>query len=463
MDHALPLTSHKHAHITTALSRLFAPVSVMPLIYFRLAFGAIMLWEVWRYAAYGWIARYYIEPTFFFSYFGFDWVKPLPGMGMYWIFLLLAILAALILCGLFYRISAVLFFVCFTYVFLLDQTRYLNHFYLISLISFILIFLPAADRFSLDALRRPSLRRSTAPLWTLYLLRFQIGVVYFFGGVAKLNGDWLQGEPMRMWLAGKTDFPFIGQWFTEEWMVYLFSYGGLLFDLLFVPLVLWRRTRWPALLIALLFHLANARLFSIGIFPWFMIAANLLFLPPQWFAALGERIFMRRTVGMSAAQNRDSSARRRIVLAALGLYVGIQIFMPLRHFLYPGDVSWTEQGHKFSWHMKLRDKDAQIRFYVTDTRTGAVWEVDTLTYLTSRQLDEIAGDPEMILQFSHYLARIFREQGFGEVEVRAWTHVSLNGRRSQTLIDPTVNLAAQPRSLFAASWIMPLTQPLKDD
>lgn len=138
--------------------------------------------------------------------------------------------------GFWYRLSATLFFLGFTYVFLLEQARYLNHFYLISLISFLMIFVPAHRAFSIDALS--GARSATAPAWALWLLRAQIGIPYFYGGLAKLNGDWLRGEPMRVWMASGTDFPLIGPWFTDERVVFLFAYGGLLIDLLVVPLLL---------------------------------------------------------------------------------------------------------------------------------------------------------------------------------------------------------------------------------
>ena len=187
------------------------------------------------------VARYYIQPGIHFTYHGFSWIAPLPGDGMYVLFYALGLLAACILVGFYYRAAAALFFLGFTYVFLLDQARYLNHFYLISLVSFLLVFVPAERALSVDALLRPRMRSDVTPAWTLWLLRAQIGIPYFYGGIAKLNNDWLRGEPMRMWLAGKRDFPLIGPFFTEDWMVYQFVVGGLLLDLLVVPLLLWTR------------------------------------------------------------------------------------------------------------------------------------------------------------------------------------------------------------------------------
>jgi vitamin K-dependent gamma-carboxylase len=441
-------------------SRLFAPVDSASLAVFRMGFGAVMMWEVWRYFTYGWISAYYIQPGFYFSYYGFEWVKPWPGIGMYVHFTLLGVLALCILLGLFYRFSTMLFFLGFSYIFLLDQSRYLNHFYLVALISFLLIFVPANRLWSLDAWRKPDSRSDVVPRWSLWLLRAQIGMVYFFGGIAKLNEDWLHGEPMRMWLAERSSFPLIGHLFTEEWMVYLFSYGGLLFDLSFVPLVLWRRTRWLALAIGLIFHLTNARLFTIGIFPWFMLAASLLFLDPAW-----PRLrWLRGTDAQNKADESSSrslilSRRQTFTLALIGLYVSWQVLMPLRHFLYPGDVSWTEEGHRFSWHMKLRDKSGNGEFWATDVQTRTNWKINPAQYINDDQFDEMIANPDMILQFAQHVAEQQRLMGEGEIEVRAWVTSSLNGRPSQFLIDPVVNLTAQPRVLTALDWIVPLHDP----
>ena len=223
---------------------LFKPVDIAFLVFFRVVFGGIMLWEVYRYFSTGWIRRYYIEPVFYFGYYGFEWVKPWPGRGMYIHFAVMGALAACIMLGFLYRLAAPLFFLAFTYVFLLDQTRYLNHFYLVCLISFLMIFLPANRALSIDALLKPSIRSDVVEAWTLWILRAQIGIAYFFGGVAKLNSDWIfGGEPMRRWLKPLTPLPAIGPIFQQEWVVYSFAYGGMLLDLLVVPLLLWRRTR----------------------------------------------------------------------------------------------------------------------------------------------------------------------------------------------------------------------------
>ena len=267
----------------TVLKKLFEPSDIAILVFFRIIFGAIMLWEVIRYFQYDWIYIYWIQPTFQFSYYGFEWLKPWPGDGMYFHFIAMGILSVCIMIGFKYRISTILFFFAFSYMFLLDQTRYLNHFYLISLLSLIMIFVPAHKAFSFDSWRNTKLRTDFVPSWSLWLLRIQIGVAYFFGGIAKINEDWLTGKPMEQFLYNQGDrFPIIGEFFHEIWFVFLFAYGALFVDLLAVPFLLWRRTRIYTFGMLVAFHVLNSQLFLLGIFPWFMIFATLMFFDPSW-------------------------------------------------------------------------------------------------------------------------------------------------------------------------------------
>lgn len=443
---------------------LFSPQEIAWLVFFRIAFGGIMLWEVWRYFDMDRIRRYYIEPVFHFTYYGFSWVRPWEGDGMYLHFYALGILSVCILLGLFYRVAATLFFLGFTYVFLLDQTQHLNHFYLVCLISFLLIFVPAHRAFSLDAWRKPGLHASRVPAWSLGLLRAQIGLVYFYGGIAKLGPDWLAGEPMRAWLAQRLNFPLIGRFFQEEPVVYAFVFGGLFLDLFITPLLLWKRTRLAAFGAAVAFHLLNAQLFTIGIFPWFMLCATLLFFPPEAPRRMWEKI-RGKTVSPPPPESVGPlsgpwTRSQKTVAILMACYLAFQVLMPLRHWLYPGNVDWTEEGHRFSWHMKLRSKSARTLFLITDKASGRVMAADPTQILNSRQYAKMSSRPDMILQFAHYLRDHIRESRGMEVEVRVEAEASLNGRQVQRLIDPSVDLAQEPRNLAHARWIVPLTEPL---
>ena len=259
------------------------------------------------------------------------------------------------------------FFLGFSYVYLLEKSHYLNHFYLISLLSFILMFIPANKAFSLDARLKPSIASGQLPAWNLWLLRFLITIPYFFGGIAKINGDWLRGEPMREWLGNRTDFPVIGPYFTDESMVYAFSYMGLLLDLLIVPFLLWKRTRALAFLAISMFHLMNAKLWTIGIFPWFMIAATTIFFEPDWFRKVINRLRLGRAYLPTFDASIVSPKPSIYVKGILITFIIVQLFMPFRHFLLPGNVHWNELGHRYSWHMKLRAKSGSGTFEVLDS------------------------------------------------------------------------------------------------
>jgi hypothetical protein len=436
--------------------KLLQPTDVSALAAFRVLFGALMVWEVYRYHQYDRIARYYIEPKFFFPYEFFPFLSPLPGHWMYLVFFVMGLSALGIALGFFYRLSAALFFVSYTYVFLLDKAQYNNHYYMISLVSFLLICVDAHRWASIDQKLRPTLAEEFVPFWQFLILRAQFFLVYFFGGVAKINSDWLQGEPMRDWLQNRSDYPLAGPFFTTEAGVYFFSYGGLCFDLLVGTLLIWRRTRLLAFLGVLFFNLTNKWLFSIGIFPYAMIAATILFVEADW----PRRILRRAKAAIPPAIT--SIARRRLAfhtwtLAFVTLYLALQLAIPLRHWLYPGNVSWTEQGHRFSWHMKLRSKSAKIAFTVTDPKTNQSWQIDPREDLNSRQLSKMATRPDMIIYYVHHLKEKVELSGIQGPIIQVYAWASLNGRPYQQLVDPNANLAAEPWNILARSdWILPL-------
>lgn len=440
---------------------LFQPVDNSFLVLFRILFGAIMFWEVTRYFRYGWIYRYWIEPYFNFSYAPFHF-QPLPGDGMFVIWLVLGLLAICITIGLFYRISATLFFLLFTYTYLLEQARYLNHFYLVVLISFLMIFLPAHRNFSIDMRIWKRIRTPLAPLWILWLVRFIIAVPYFFGGVAKLNPDWLQGYPLAIWL--NPDFPILGQYFEEQWMVLFISFSGLLLDLLIVPFLIWKKSRWPAFIFITLFHLMNSQLFSIGIFPWFMIGATTMFFPPSWprkaLQMISDKV---KSLGSEelTLYSEPSSPRKKLVLWALGLFVAIQVFLPLRHWFIPGNVHWTEGGHRYSWHMKLRSKDGQTTFILENKENSERIFVDLDGYLKDWQIDDMNGMPYMIWEFAQFLKEEYALMGV-DIAVYAEALATLNDREPQYIIDPNVDLTSVSRPWFGwADWYEPLESPLR--
>jgi hypothetical protein len=438
-------------------ARLFAPVDVASLAAFRIGFGVLMVAHVFQYVPGGLFERYYLHPLVHFKFPGFGWVAPLPEDGLRLVFWGLAAAAAGIALGLYYRLCCALFCAGFTYTFLIDSALYQNHLYLICLVSLLLVFVPAHRAASLDARRRPQLRAATVPAWALWLVRFQVGVPYLFGGLAKLNHDWLvRAQPMKIWFADGSEGPWRLDLLRHDWAAYALSWGGAAFDLAVVPLLVWRRTRLAAYLVAAAFHLANSRLFAIGVFPWLMIWATLVFFPPDW-PRRARLLAPRPAGGGVAAPPATGPPRRRLTVALLGLWLVVQVSMPFRHLRYAGPVDWTELGHAFSWRMKLRDKRGTVRFVAVDRASARVLPlVDLDGVLTKLQRRMLMHDPEMIRQFAHYLGDRLRTAGYPDVEVRAVTSISLNGRPPQPLVRPDVDLAAIGPDAPPSAWIAPL-------
>ncbi len=414
-----------------------------------------MLVDLIRYWIAGWIDGHFVDPAFLFKYHWLEWVQPLPRVGMYVAVAVMMVASVGVALGAAYRLAAVVLLVGHAYLYALAATHYLNHAYLLGLIALLMVCVPAADGLSIDAWRRPKARRGWVPMWTRWVLLAQLLIVYTFGGIAKLNADWLAGVPVAGWLQGaaKRVPEWMGTWLDTEVAVGLMVQGGLWFDLLVAPALLWRRTRVLAVMASLAFHLTNAYLFDIGVFPWFMLLATTLFFDPSWPRRLP---WIGRTLdgwlGPVPVQAPVPAGHRKTKALLLGWLV-FQLAMPLRHHLYPGNVAWTEQGHYYAWRMKLRSKSGSARFVLRAPSTGQSWVVDPADELTPWQTRKMVAKPDLVLQYAHHLAaRWEREQGVA-VEVRAQVNVSLNGRQRRPLVDPEVNLAAVEASLWPAPWI----------
>lgn len=444
-------------------------VSIAPLAVFRFLFGFIMLVSIIRFVLKGWIYELYVEPDYFFTYYGFDWVTPLGETGMYLLFFMMGLAALSVMLGYYYRVGIILFFLCFTYVELIDKTNYLNHYYFVSIISFLLIWVPANCSFSLDVLRKPNLRRKYVPAWTVNIFKLQLGLVYFFAGAAKLNPDWLvNAMPMRIWLPANTDLPIIGPLLEYTSTAYIFSWAGAVYDLTIAFFLLWKPTRIFAYITVIIFHMMTYFLFQIGMFPFIMILCTLIFFSGDFHQKIIDTIsglikYLPFSVPNSESVHKDkafqlSKSSSGIISGILIIHFVLQILLPLRFALYPGNLFWTEQGYRFSWRVMLMEKAGHITFHVTDPATDRQWQVQNYNYLTPNQEKMMSTQPDMILQFAHYLEDEYQKQGINDVKITAESYVTLNGRRSQPMIDSDVDLTEQERGFAHKDWILPFNE-----
>lgn len=430
-------------------------VAIHSLAVFRILFGLIMTVAMVRFLARGWVDELFLRPKFHFPYPGFEWIRPWPGGWMHFHAVAVAACALGVAVGFQYRVCAVLFFAGFTYLELIDQTTYLNHYYLVSLVAGLMMFMPAHRAWSIDAARKPSLRGEFVPAWTVRLLRFQFGVVYFFAGLAKLNADWLfEAQPLRIWLAACTDLPLLGPWLDRVWVAYAASWFAAAYDLSVPLLLLFSRTRPIAFAAVVLFHLLTWLLFPIGMFPWIMMAGALLFFPPNWPLELQRRLFSTTSSTPDAGVKPAGAALPMWSRILLGLYVIGQILLPVRAWWIDGTSAWSGDGFNWAWKVMIVEKRGYATFIARDPVSRKRWRIDTRDYITPRQSVMMAQCPHLIRALACHIADDLRKRGQPDIEIRADAFATLNGHPSQRLIDPAADLAGP----LGPGWILPLQQ-----
>lgn len=441
-------------------------VDPRPLALFRMVFGAAMLYQMVHYMGSGLIESGLLAPKMLFKYEGFGWVQPFDKGTMHLLLMLLVISSAEILLGFYARLAAAVFGFGFLYILLLEKSLFNNHLYLFCLVGMMLAFMPVDNVWSVTRLFSKNEQSDTrVPRWTILLLRAQFFIVYFYGGIAKLNPDWLlRQEPMRSALRFFAEaHPAMGFVYNEP-MVYFFTYGGLVFDLLIGFMLLWRPARTYALVLVAFFNISNHFLFDdIGVFPFVMLPATLLFFPPEEIAAFldkhGWRLKAEGKRKRSEMPTHEPPGRWPLVRVLLGSYLVFQLLFPLRWIFLPGNVDWSSIGQRFSWRMKstVREVD-KMEFYLTnDAGERGMVKVDS--YLNTLQLQMIAKDPRMVIDFAKFLHKDSRQRGMPVEHVKTVITVRYNGRGPQMLYLPEMDVAAlDPRTDPREKWVPVLTE-----
>lgn len=424
--------------------------------FFRIVFGLMIFGGILRFWLKGWIDQLYIQPKFFFHYYGFEWVQPM-GQYTYLLFAVCGISALFFALGWFYRVASVVLFLSFTYIELMDKTNYLNHYYFVTLVLFLMMWLPAHVNMSIDALRDKSSAKRLIPRWTVGSIRLMLGIVYLYAGLAKLNSDWLlQAMPLKLWLPARNDMPVIGWLFNYEWTAYAFSWFGAVYDLTIAFLLLNSRTRLYAYGAVIAFHVMTSLLFPIGMFPYIMILSTLIFFD----GAAIERVIskIKRLLGVLPAVVNNNvytfrAGFRKPLAVMFVVFFLVQAIVPWRHAFTKGELFWTEEGYRFSWRVMLMEKMGYAQFVVKDKITGKEIGINNNDYLTKNQEKMMATQPDFILQYAHFLRDQFKAQGIAEPEVYATIYVTLNGRRSRLYVDETRDLAKEYDSFKHKSWM----------
>jgi hypothetical protein len=492
---------------TPQLSRPNIPTSIAPLVSFRILFGLLTFFSTLRFWYMGWIEKHYIQPIFHFKYFGFEWVEPLSAYGMYAIHVILLLASLGVMFGFLYRLSAIFLFLTFTYCQLIDLTYYLNHYYFVSLVAFLLIFVPAHRFYSLDSVLfrnksenqskthkkkniksnsgffssvgnffsvSPSLSISRA--WIL-IFQLQLSITYFYAGLAKLNSEWLfDAMPLKIWLPPHYDMPIFGFLMKYEITAYIFSWTGMFYDLLIPFALFYKKTRIWAYFAVVGFHAMTGYLFQIGVFPVVMILLTLIFFEAKhhemvlnFISSIISKLIINfkskkyflfysttRTLLLNPLKNFQFISQKW--LYALSIYLVFQVLFPFRFMLYSNQpynetLFWKEEGYRFSWRVMLMEKFGSATFYVKNPITNKEGMVDNSEFLNLHQEKQMAFQPDMILQYAHFLEDKYKTTENPNPIIRAEVYVTLNGRRSQLFFDPNLDLSKLKDSFLEKKWI----------
>ena len=416
---------------------LFRPMDNSPLIVFRIMFGALISLESFGAIATGWVRENLVEPTFTFNFIGFDWLQFLVGPQVYFYFVLMGILGICISLGYRYRFCMPAFTLLWTGAYLLQKTAYNNHYYLLILLALIMCFMPANSSHSLDIKQKRTTENQWMPAYVKWIFVLQLFLVYSYATIAKLYPDWTDLTFIRLLLGSKAEYPLIGNALQDPLLQSVIAWGGLFFDGLIIPALLWKPSRKIAFLLAIVFHLFNSLVFQIGIFPYLALALTVFFFSPGYI----RKLFFKQ--GPLDKSNKPTFAQPKAVwIWGWAIYFLIQIALPLRHHLIPGEVLWTEEGHRMSWRMMLRSLNCSIQFDLVNKETGTRTVPDLSQMLTKKQRARVAAYPDLIWQFAQRLAREYALEG-QDVAVYANAKVSINGRPLEQFTDPRVDLAGE--------------------
>lgn len=429
---------------------LFKYIDNSSLIVFRIIFGFLCFAESVGAIFTGWITKTLVEPKFTFTFIGFEWLQPLPGNWMYVYYAVMGIFGLLIMVGYKYRFSAFMFFIMWCGVYFMQKSSYNNHYYLLVLLSGIMVILPAHKYASLDVKQNPKLKSIAMPAWCKWIFVIQLFILYTYASKAKLYLDWLDLSVPTSLMEAKINYPIIGGLLQNGFMPYLVGYGGILFDGLIIPMLLFKPTRKYAFFASIFFHLFNSFVFQVGVFPYLSLAFCLFFFNPETVRNIflkGKELYTKAEIIVP---------NYKPILIGLGsVYFAIQIVLPLRHHFIPDDVLWTEEGHRLSWRMMLRSKSGYTNFKVVNTATNKTTPINLTQYLTKKQIRSVNYKPDFMWQFAQYLKKEYKKKG-EDVQVFVSAQVSVNGKPHQHLINEKVDLANIKWNVFKHNdWILP--------
>lgn len=394
---------------------------------------------------------FFLQPSFHFSYTGFEWIRHLdfiPINVTYWALILSLFLFSI---GKFKKVSLPLTAILFGYFFLYERAAFLNHWYLIWL-----LFIVYAIAYPLQKTRLYNeTSDNPAKIYNIpfKLMQFLAVVVYFYSGLSKLNNDWILGYPMALLLP-----KYFGINSLSNTMVIIISNAITFFEISISILLLQTNNKVKnfAVIMCTIFHLLNLIFLPIGFFPVIMIILTLSF-------STDFLNFLHRKIKLPIINNDTNKAftigvfSRSIVI----LFVVAQLLIPLRkHYFYSQSI-WDGRGQLFSWSMFTRTIGGSLEYRVVNLTDSNEQLINLFDFgITEAQYSKMKRSSDYIYKFANHIKQSEKYKS-KEIQIFVESTVSLNGRLAQLNIHPSYNFAEYKHNcLKSYPFVIPLRTPL---
>nr|AAK97782.1 vitamin K-dependent gamma-glutamyl carboxylase [Conus textile] len=477
---------------------LSRPADPAGLAYIRVTYGFLMMWDVFEERGLSRAdMRWGDDEACRFPLF--DFMQPLPLHMMVLLYLIMLIGTGGILLGAKYRVCCVMHLLPYWYIVLLDECSWNNHSYLFGLLSFLLLLCDANHYWSMDGLFNAKVRNTDVPLWNYTLLRTQVFLVYFLAGLKKLDMDWIAGYSMGRLSDHWVFYPFTFLMTEDQVSVLVVHLGGLAIDLFVGYLLFFDKTRPIGVIISSSFHLMNAQMFSIGMFPYAMLGLTPVFFYANWPRALFRRIprslriltpddgeddtlpsekclytkEQAKPELASTPEHENTAVRKQLTpptqptfrhhaaAAFTVFFILWQMFLPFSHFITKGNNSWTQGLYGYSWDMMVHTRSTQhTRISFINKDTGERGFLDPQAWSKSHRW---AHNAKMMKQYARCIARRLKKHEIDNVEIYFDVWISLNHRFQQRIVNPNVDILTAEWSVFKSTpWMMPLLVDLSN-
>lgn len=442
------------------MNDLFEKTDNTKLTLFRIVFGVLVAIYCWGAMATGWVEQTFVEVPVTFNFIGFEWTYFLIGKTMYGVFALMGVLGLLITIGFLYRISSVLLWFLFGLTFFMQKSNYTDYSYLMLWSCFFMAIVPANRYYSVDSALDLKKYSEVTDKWVILIFKIQVALYYFFSGIAKFSANWLEGDFMRISL--EKAIPQYAESHYFQWLVpflqnlelpSVLSLAVILFNIVVIPLLVFKPTRIIAVCLALVIHSILSFVVKVETFPSVLLAMMIFFFDTE---TIRNWTFPFKGRGLIPAKIKQRKYYRSIVTSSFAFLLLLQIYLPLRHYLIPGEVEWTAEGARLAWRANTVHRTGQIEFKVELPPQYPPVKENLNETLPSHQAAMLAVQPDFIWQYVQRLKEKYQQKGYDSIRVYAIkSKISLNGGAFLPYISATTNLAKQKWSYFGHQpWIL---------